>query len=292
MSRQINVTKDRAFCQLFSWLRSVGIPAEPTSDTDIPCMILSSKDGQTLKVYFNENKESSSFHLDHVEIAPSTFSSLSDIHKVFYGITELLGYGRPEITLRGEAPSRSIRSNTDDFDLVIMRHCEFRRVPNPPQEVMDFYRNTQNIAVRNFYSGNQAFCKTIGLEVEDLMTYAQVWTCNFHGLFAIRESKADDNKRLLHNYIKQRFNELRAGWFKRLKNTNHDAESMDLFYTDIESSNQSSPAELLTEKLNELPHEELVRVLAFASTNRSLGRETRAEAKARLHRHKKSCKYC
>jgi hypothetical protein len=60
-------------------------------------------------------------------------------------------------------------------------------------------------AVNRFLYINTKICRRHGLEFEDLKTYAQIWTCNYLGLYKVANPTNNDNERKLYAHLCQRF---------------------------------------------------------------------------------------
>lgn len=118
---------------------------------------------------------------------------------------------------RGPVPYTKARRN-DEFDLVAFRHMEFRRVENPDPARLKFYEKTIAATSASFFRKCKNLCMDSMIEVEDLKSYARVWTCNYIGLYELAEDTGDQNLKLLRTYLSQRFNELRNLLWKRGKN--------------------------------------------------------------------------
>lgn len=123
----------------------------------------------------------------------------------FAQITAAGGYGTPAPISRG--PARTKRPYGDDHDSVAWREGTFRRSPNPSAEV---YQQTDKIVgtcVRFFYFKNRQLCMRLSFDVDDLKTFAQVWTANFFATSRIVDEpmSSDGNQKLLYKHLRQHF---------------------------------------------------------------------------------------
>jgi hypothetical protein len=118
---------------------------------------------------------------------------------------------------RGPEPIIKARSK-DEIDLVVFRHMEFRRVPDPDPVRLQYYESTITSTAATFYRRNRNLCTDSMYEIDDLKTFAYVWTCNFIGLYELPSDAEDQNLKLLRTYIGQRFNELRKLLWKKGRN--------------------------------------------------------------------------
>ena len=337
--------KARPICQFSSWFKAAGIPVlpprndsmddgeRPTSwsegikkDDDLTIL---KADGDPFEVFIDTKPDATlRIKIDMASVPAKDLGDLGTMHGIFHQITELAGYGEPSIVDRGPAPTERL-NYSDDFDLIVFRHCELRRVPNPSTNTLLFYRKTQLGAARHFLASNYQFCATVGLELDDLMTYAGIWTCNFHGQYELRadRSMACDNEKLLFRYLQQRFAELRKTLYKRMRSTTVDydtaavglynrpftptpdfeADSAQLSAESIMAINNEpveEPAELeervrraraaarLQEALSRLPHDVMVERLAFAKDNDRIAPDARFEARRQLQHHVRGCLSC
>lgn len=87
-------------------------------------------------------------------------------------------------SVRGPVPEEKL-SYKENFELVAMRHREFRKVDNPTTEELRVYAPVIEKAISRFVFVNRNLMGRFGLEREDLRTYAQVWTCNYLGLYRL-----------------------------------------------------------------------------------------------------------
>lgn len=168
----------------------------------------------------------------------------------FHLLTEALGYGKPIPVDRGEDPATKLHFN-DNFELVSMRHMQFRRAPNPSKAELDKYSNTIRLATMNFFRTNESLCRVHMVEIDDLKTYAMVWTTNYLGNFKVLNPIADDeNDKKLHVYLKQCFSEFRAMLFKKGRNTLPEPDTA-LICTYGHTVDENAGAERFTTDLRE-----------------------------------------
>lgn len=236
MSTKPQKDKDKPLTQLSAWLRSASIPVLPPSNLDSELgddgdqdydLTLLRADGEPFEIHVSlDPTYRRVITSDTAVLRPCDLDTLPKMHEVFHLITEKAGYGKPNIVNRGPLPKGRL-NYSDDFDLIVFRHCELRRVPNPTTATLLAYKSTQLGAARNFLTTNHQFCASVGLELDDLMTYAGIWTCNFYGQYELRADRSTkcDNQKLLFNYLRQRFAELRKTLYKRVRNTMPDYDT-------------------------------------------------------------------
>jgi hypothetical protein len=133
---------------------------------------------------------------------------------------------------RGEEPTKKLHYN-DNFELVAMRHREFRKVPNPTTADYVRYDRVIKKAVARFLYINTKVCRRHMLQFEDLLTYAQVWTANYLGLYRVTETDStnSDNERKLYVHLCQRFLNFLELLFRKERNciTTPDVASIALW---------------------------------------------------------------
>lgn len=148
-------------------------------------------------------------------------------------------------SLRGEMPARKLHY-ADNFELVAMRHREFRRSPNPSPVQLRRFQPLAARSAQRFLGLNRALCARHGYEHGDLLSYALVWTISFLGLYFkdARSELPNENEKLLCSYLKQRFAEFRSLLIKKGRSCFPDPEMIAELLLD---------AELATLSLGESP---------------------------------------
>ena len=166
----------RALSQALSWCRAVGINCRPDPSINSN-LILTKKDGGEMQVELGMGSPMLQGAQEHlVVLAKELASPKAPIAlKAFHEITRAAGYGTPAPVDRGVAPAKRIL-HCDDFELVGFRHREFRRAPNPDPAELAKYEPIMRKICYQFINKNQEMCRRNCLMVEDLMTYAQVYT--------------------------------------------------------------------------------------------------------------------
>lgn len=209
-----------------SWLRAVDIPSEASAKPGCD-IAMKAADGTTVDVAFVYGLDGE-LPEDCIVIDAAEMSSPKrDVALVaFHILTESAGHGRPTPVDRGAEPTKRIYG--DDFFAAAARHTEFRLAPNLGNEKMKQYGSIVARQTRVFFSRNARLCSLHGYEVEDLMTYAWVWTHIFAHKFErqdLQTEKGDDNERLLTKFLKDRFTEF-YGHLRRVgKNTFPEADT-------------------------------------------------------------------
>ena len=216
--------------QLASWFKSVGVDAQVVQgeDWDSSVIIKPYNSGIPYTVIVLEK---GGLILDNkfATIPMKYLKKHKEIKDIVHKISLQLGYGKVNPVDRGEELENK-PSYSEEFDLVAFRHCETRRVPNPPPETFAKYNSTLNMTTRQFFHSNVDFCLDFRLDVDDLLQYARIWLCNFDGLYH-REDKDDvENGKLLYAYLRQRFAEFRNTYIKKIRNMIPDP---DTFCTSI-----------------------------------------------------------
>ena len=300
----------RITTQLKSWLTAVGISYEDSTSG----LVVTKKDGAK------------------VEVPVATYAkdlssrNITKSMEAFRGLQLALGYDPPKVPVdRGPLPKRKAHFS-DDFDLVVLRHKDFRRSPNPTNAQLKEFSVVIDKAVWKFIKKNSQTCADHGFEIEDLRQYALAWTVNYLGLYRDDSVDRAKNEEYLFNYLSQRFMEFReqldkkgrnvlpmlddafiamhgrpyeytnkAGWFAA-DDVDSDweipsADDGDETAVQRERSKKESVA-LLNEKLGEMPHDQMVEVLRGAVENDRIHLDARRAASRKLQLHARKCSQC
>lgn len=309
----------RITTQLKTWLTAVGIGFEDSTSG----LIVTSKDG--VKVPVTVMMKGTEPAPGAVKILARDLSSrnLTKSLEAFCGLQEALGYDPPKVPVDRGTPPRRKAHFSDDFELVVMRHRDFRRSPNPSNEALKSFDVVVNKAVWSFYKKNVQNCADHGLEIGDMRSYAMVWTVNYLGLYQNASLTHEENERHLGQYLSQRFIEFRDQLKKKARNvlpmlddayiamhgrpyeyTNKNdwyaADSEDLEVP--EESDEISGAQRgrtktaavadLNSKLAAMPHGQMVEVLSGAVENDRIHLDARRAASRKLQAHAKKCSQC
>lgn len=196
----------RALLQVSNWLRAAGIEPRTSAVEGCDLAIKRLGDSGVIDIKIALTADDPRPAADHLFILASELAHRNKPVAVaaFHALTEAAGYGRPEPLSRGADPTKKL-SFEDNFELVAMRHKEFRKVPNPTAADLAQYSKVVDKAISRFLYINTKICRRHGLEKEDLRTYAQIWTCNFLGLYKVANPTNNDNERKLYAHLCQRF---------------------------------------------------------------------------------------
>jgi hypothetical protein len=228
---------------------------------------------------------------------------------------------------RGPTPIKK-PDYTTDFELVAFKHTEFRKVENPPVEKLLAYEDAMEQLIWKFMRSNVQLCSDHLLAFDDLKTYALVWTVNYIGLYEIRETRGEEeNIKLYKTYLQQRFSAELRGTLKKkersvlpsldeayigMRGRTYDygnkgvwegdevlpeeEEDIDpegkMGYTFDPAKKKAEAARELTERLEQLPHDEMVSVLLMMAENNRIPTEANHEAARRMKEHAAKCKDC
>ncbi len=209
--------KKRVLTILVSWLESTRTPHQiAKGDPQVDILI------GGVPIFLDDSK------------VEALLAPVEDAMTAFWDITEKAGVGKPHPQFRPQ--HKGALAVHEDNDLVAMRHTEFRRVPNQPEIFnRQDYKKIVNWAAGRFYRFNKQQLMRLGYELEDLKTYAWLYTMNFHGLW--RDVTADDEKngKALCNYLHQKFfTDFRRLVGRNCQNVIVDAETVALSL-DVES---------------------------------------------------------
>lgn len=187
-----------------SWLQSAGVEASKPAPAGCDFSMKTSQGG---RIHVKVGKETDARPaVGHMFLPQSelTHRRRAVAIAAFQRLTVAGGYGPLSPPDRGVDPEKKLCFE-DDFELVAMRHREFRKVPNPSEEELTHYDRVVSKAVARFMYINRKICARHGIESSDMKTYAQVWACNFLGLYKISNpQQGNDNERMLYTHLCQR----------------------------------------------------------------------------------------
>jgi hypothetical protein len=210
-------TDPRALNIVKSWLTACGITFQPGRHPQADLLVCNAT-GSTVGVSVSVKGSYVADDSIVVDGASITHRDLRKSLEAFRTLQLALGYDAETPVDRGPIPKR--RPYGDDFDLVAMRHSEFRRAPNPDPRRLQAYFNTVERASWKFFRANQRLCADQMLSVEDLRTFALVWTTIYIGQYEIPAERVtnNDNEHLLFTYLAQRFAEFRTSLIRKGRN--------------------------------------------------------------------------
>lgn len=309
--------------QLRVWLNAVGIQCRPRDQWSL---WVHDKDGNPFICELAENPQPcGAVNVLRVPGKVITGRSLRASLEAFRAFQALLGYEPKMPVDRGEIPDHKL-VNGESFELPALRHTELRRVPNPSPAQLKRYDLTINRAVGKFYRKNRGVCANHLLGVDDLKSFAQMWTVTFIAMVEIDAARPSDNDRLLYAHLAQRFStflkNLRCMARSTLPNldeafigthgrpydykdfktweTTNEQDEVDEAYVrnhcklDVSdpAARRKSAAKLLDRELEALGHEGMVEVLRTAAKNDRICGDARGEAIRRLNVHYMDCSTC
>lgn len=230
----------------------------------------------------------------------------------FHKITTETGYGTPQPVNRGAAPAKK-RVFGDNL-LARWRHSEMRTVPNASPEELAIYRPVARREANTFYGRNKYVCSLMGYDLDVAFADALIWTNTFLGRYRIRNdadpAQAEtENKKLLTNYLRQRFVEVRAGLDREQRNVMPDTAAFidnedmgeapsDEWREEHDQIGFKSPAlrrtkvrELLEAGFARMGHDDMVSALTRTSAEHPCI-DTRHAATRYLKQHVQSCASC
>jgi len=209
MNRTSSQTVTRALNTLASWCQNSGIKVLERNAADL---VVGDAGGTERRVTLTfDGGETGAYTVD---IKRLNSRKLSVGLAAFSELQVALGFQPSSPVSRGPVLDRKL-SNGEDFELAAFRHTEFRRVPNPAPEKLASYQWLINQASKEFFSRQQWRCQNHMLDIDDLKSYAAVWTTNFIGLYERTNLTQTENDKLLHTYLIQRFNEFRSILMKK-----------------------------------------------------------------------------
>lgn len=249
---------------------------------------------------------------------------------LFASFVSSLGYKPISPVSRGEAPEKRL-CYQDNFEHIVMRHTDLRRVPNPPKEHLEAYMDVIHAVTTTFQRMNAQFCSDHMYEFGDLLSFSMGWTVTYIGLYEVpfEDVTDDNNERKLHAYIVQCFREFRATSDRKGRNIfasldvasigqhgevydygsklswqlaqdEEEYRQIDEAYVNRrcqldltdEKTRRASARQLLDKHLGALPHDKLVEVLGETAENTRMDPGACEEARKRLKTHWKGCGVC
>jgi len=203
----------RTSTQLKSWFKAVDIACEDTTSG----LLVTSKEGKKVPVSVISKGEEAVPGVVSIYGPDLTSRNLQKGIDAFDALQRALGYEPRQPVDRGPLPGHKAHY-ASEFELVAMRHNEFRRSPNPDPKKLADYKLVVDKAIWKFYRKNQQACLDHGLEVGDLRTYATIWTCNYIALHEAADKDQKENERFLFQHLSQRFIEFREQMNKKARN--------------------------------------------------------------------------
>lgn len=305
--------QDQAIAVTMSWLAASQIPAKKMGKT----VIVVAKGGTSMTVLFSEPANgTNSVSVDAESMASSNRKLALE---TFWKITEAAGYGSPKPVDRGADLEKRIYGS--EFFLSVARHTEFRHAPNLSAKQVKKFEPAYMRATRSFFRRNSQLLVHHGYEVADLTTFALVWTHIFaHKHY--REELGDANERILIKYLRHRFAELWQHLIRQGRsqfpspdtvhialmgqvfdeNHSHEKYSTDPRFDMEEQENikkeisaarkRKAATKVLRANLQNLPHDQMVKVLHVTANSPCRDYSTRKEARRLLIKHAKGCEDC
>lgn len=309
---------------LKTWLRAVQIPFRVGTVTESD-VVVKSRAGQEVGVSIREGGKIAALYMNATDL---THRSVKRAVAAFANLQTELGYKPQSPVNRGEGPEGKAHY-ADEPELVMLKHTELRRAPNPTPEQLRQYVPTVDKATWRFLRSNSQLCADNMYGFDDLKIYAMMWTVNYIGLYEIDGADENENEKLLFSYLSQRFTgELRGTLLKKQRSVlpmldeafigtrgrtydygnkaawegeevvledGDDREYVSRHChldTTTSSTRKASAAKLLLEQLGNLPHDSLVEVLQTAAGNDRIDMDARKEAARRLKEHVVQCQDC
>jgi hypothetical protein len=197
----------------------------------------------------------------------------------------------------------------DNFEDLTFRHCEFNKTANPSTEKFDFYKDVIRSSTSKFLFKNCKFCLACGIDISDLRSMAQIWMCNFCGLYE-KANEDSDNKKKFHSYLTQRFIQYRQYMEKRclsLGITNKNREAFALLsetkansipsYEEIRiptdkeflTGSKKEIKSFLVKATESLDHAGIIKKMWLAANNQSFSHKERSKMIKKLINHVSQC---
>ena len=278
---------------LRAWLNAVGVPTAPAQEEGYDLLVGALDGGEVAVQVALHPDESGLGGAVKVLAGDLTGKKVERALAAFHQVTDAAGYDRAQPFDRGVDPElnekgnpRKLHYRDEDF-LVAIRHNEFRRAPNPPEDRWKQYRPTIEKTSWAFLRNNFELCARNGFDIGDLLTYARAWTVNFCGRYEAAEARYFDNERKLHVHLQQRFlYDLRPILEKKERNVLPDAETVSLALYGRPDCTVTAPGsgygERLPEDVGEVEEVDYAYVERHCELDTSTPAARRASAAAKL----------
>lgn len=309
---RVKPKNSHAVCVLGSWLRNCNVPYSIQYESD--CDIIVQGLTCDIKICVFAGILPGNTHDITIMASDITGKDRTLAFRNFHYITEAAGYGSPIPVDRGAGLNKKPIYH-EDFELVAMRHTQFRTAPNPKPEHLKGYRPIVENTASSFLRNNQAICTINLLELDDLLTYAMTWTINYIGHWEIPyPSYSNENPAKLRAYLQQCFVEFRGLLLKKSKNCHPSKATIEAVgqmpivlspyeeELDITEPPEEDPKDVLARRKNadillshylaDLPHDRMLELLTEASENLEIDPDAADEAYKRLLKHQKTCGIC
>lgn len=265
------------------------------------------------KIPYEASPDDLSINGQKVSFNPANVMStdMSVAMQEFHGITQAAGFGTPTPVDRGAAPVKK-RLFKDNI-LARWRHSEMRTVPNSSTDVLAPFIPIAKREANTFFSRNRYICSAMGYDLEVAHNDALVWTNTFIGRYRIRlddpEQEERENKKLLTNYLRQRFQEMLRGLKRERRNVVpdeawfHDQTEMgeepteewkeahdEIGYKSAQLR-RARVKDLLSENFAKLGHDGMIEALQRTSQEHPCI-DTRHAATRYLREHSEGCEAC
>lgn len=297
--------------QIKSWLGAVGIPAHV--DRLNKTLHVTDSAGNCVVIETDLHGHSSAICVNPKDYTSRNLQRGLD---AFRGLQVALGY-EPKLPVDRGPAFEGKAHYSNNFELVAMRHTDFRRCPNPPPGKLESYGTVIETASRKFFRTNSVKCQDNLLGIGDLRTYAQLWTCEYITLMEDPTLDQRENERYLYKFLSQRFTEFRKVLDKKNRNVLPmlDDAFISLHGRTYDYANKASwyaadaeedPSEVvadeqdeeqpegptLDEQLSAMGHDQMVAALKAAVENDRIHLDARREASKRLQAHAMKCDDC
>ncbi len=278
-------------------VQAVGLLKNWLSECNIGCEV---KDEQIFA--FSKRGEKVAIDLDPRKIMST---DLDVCMGAFHSITENLGHGKPNPLPRGKASKKRI---FDDPILARWRHTEMRTVPNQSTERLREIEFIAKREARIFTGRNKHLCAEMGYDVDIACNDAMIWANTFLGRYALGNEV--ETRKLLTNYLRQRFLEQKQGMDRERKNVVPDGsyfsytegfdadepnaewkEAHDQIGTKATSKRKAKAGELLNASFRAIGHDSMVAKLRETAESHPC-EDTKRAASRYLKSHAEECEEC
>ena len=233
-------------------------------------------------------------------------TDLSVCMGAFHDITEKLGHGKPSPLVR---PAAVKKRTFDDNVLARWRHMEMRTVPNQSMERLQEVFWIAQREARIFTGRNKHLCAEMGYDVDIATNDALIWTNTFLGRYSLENET--ETRKLLTNYLRQRFLEQKQGMDRERRNVIPEGsyflhteaynredeadpewkEAHDQIGTHVPTKRRAKVVELLSASFKAIGHDSMLAKLRETISSHPC-EDTKRIASRYLKKHIEECNEC
>lgn len=310
---------DVGLCTLRSWLTACKIQHTDSPNPHVTLEVIC-KDGSSLPVIVVPDATTLTNSEHGMTIAADSLTQIETLYALgeFWRVTAAAGYGEPWPTKRLVEYGKKL-SYKDDPDMVMLRYRELCRVPDMTAAQEKEYAPVIKQVTEWFYYRNRNWCQVNGVEIDDIRTYAYFYATIYAGRYEVHNPTVNDNERKSKKFLRQRLVEMYRGWRAKNRSVTVDIQTAQIglfgnvlvpsqveYITEDEAAEikqgeeeyaekhaeinrdahyyvrKRAAGDVLKQKLDELPEEEVIEKLYAVLKNPRYCYHTRRQAKKEL----------